>query len=108
VSTTANVTTRGVRDGGWVGRLAVTNECEPPRLAAEREVLTARVYPTGESAADGTRRGSAAAMAPAVDTACGTDAATPGTQGICEGRETLAGGPDPADGQLVCPECRDL
>ena len=80
MSTTANVTTRGVRDGGWVGRLAVTNECEPPRLAAEREVLTARVYPTGESAADGTRRGSAAAMAPAVDTACGTDAATPGTQ----------------------------
>jgi hypothetical protein len=47
-------------------------------------------------------------MAPAVDTACGTDAATPGTQGICEGRGTLAGGPDPADGQLVCPECRDL
>jgi hypothetical protein len=108
VSTTANVTTGEVRDGGWVGRLAVTNECEPPGLAAEREVLTARVYPTSESAADSTRRGSAAAMAPAVDTVCGTDAVTPGTQGICEGRGTLAGGPDPADGQLVCPECRDL
>lgn len=108
MSTSANVTTGEVRDGGCVGRLAVTNGCEPPGLATEREGLTARAYPTGESPTDGTRRGSAAAMAPAVDTACGTDAATPGTRGICEGRGTLAGELDPVNGRLVCPECREL
>lgn len=108
MSASANATTREVRDGECVGRPAVTDGCEPPGLVAEREVLTARVCPTGESPAGGTRRESAVTTAPAVDTASGTDAVTPGTQAICKRCGMPAGDPGPANGQLVCPECQNL
>jgi len=76
-------------------------------VVSERDLLAARAYQTGESAADATRRETVTAM----------ETATPGLDGIgdrfqnqsiCEGCGTLASDLAGFNGQMLCPECRDL
>jgi len=88
-------------------RLVVTDGTEPVGVVSERDLLAAQAYRTGESAADATRREAVTAMETA---AAGTD--PPGDrfqdQSICEGCGTLASDLAGFNGQMLCPECRDL
>jgi CBS domain-containing protein len=89
------------------GRLVVTSGDEPVGLLSERDLLAARGYRTGESAADATRRETVTAMERAT---AGMDAAGNRfqDQSICEGCGALASDLAGFNGQMLCPECRDL
>lgn len=91
------------------GRLVVTNGDEPLGIVTERDLLVSRDLRTGESPADATRREAVTAM----------ETAAPGVEGdtteerfqdqsICERCGTLASDLASFNGQVLCPECRDL
>jgi CBS domain-containing protein len=91
------------------GRLVVTDSQKLLGLVTERDLLAAQAYQTGESEADATRRETVTAMETA---AAGVDGTGPDeqfeTQSICEGCGTLASDLAGFNGQVLCPECRDL
>jgi len=89
-----------------VRRLVVTDGTEPVDVVSERTLLAAQVYRTDESAA-GARREVVTAMETA---AAGTEPAGDRfqDQSICEGCGTLASDLVEFNGQLLCPECREL
>jgi CBS domain-containing protein len=92
-------------------RLVVTTGGEPLGVVTERDLLAARAYRTGESDADATRREAITAMETAT-----ADVESPGPgpgdrfpdQSICERCGTLASDLASFNGQVLCPECRDL
>ena len=88
-------------------RLVVTNGTKPVGVVSERDLLAAQAYRTGESAADLTRRETITAMETAT---ADTDGAGNRfqDQSICEGCGALASDLAGFNGQLLCPECRDL
>jgi len=91
------------------GRLVVTNGGEPLGLVTERDLLVSRGYRTGESAADATRREAITAMETAAPGVEGGNTEEPfHDQSICERCGTLASDLASFNGQLLCPECRDL
>ena len=89
------------------GRLVVTSGDKPVGVVSERDLLAARAYQTGESTADATHRETVTAMETAAP---GVDGAGDGfqNQSICEGCGTLASDLAGFNGQMLCPECRNL
>jgi CBS domain-containing protein len=91
------------------GRLVVLAGPEPVGVVTERDLLGARAYRTGESEADATRREVVTAMETGAAGADGADTVDRfQDQSICEGCGTLASDLASFNGQVLCPECRDL
>lgn len=88
------------------GHLVVTDNGEARGLITERDILTARPYRTGDSAADATEGEPIAPRATSAD-----EEPVEGEfadQGICEQCGTLASDLVAVDGQVRCPDCRSL
>jgi CBS domain-containing protein len=100
-------------------RLVVANGAEPLGVVTEEDLLAGRRYPTERS--EGPGEGATAVTGEAAATEAGTEAleqrsaetieqADDGfeNQGICEVCGSLSRDLSPFNGQLLCPECRDV
>jgi CBS domain-containing protein len=90
-------------------RLVVTDGSEPLGIITERDLLASRTYEHGTIETESPERGAVVARAAgsdaelAVETGEGFE-----DQSICEGCGTLTGNLASFNGQLLCPDCRDI
>lgn len=103
-------------------RLVVANGAEPLGVVTEEDLLAGRRYPTERPEASGEAATTATGETAAAPTEVGTEAleqrsaetieqAEDGgfqNQGICETCGSLTQNLSPFNGQLLCPECRDV
>lgn len=98
------------------GRLVVTNGTEPLGLISERDLLDSRTYQSGSGSAElaETVNGENPST-PAMDTAPGTgstteldDAENFQDQSICEVCGRLSSDLTTFNGQILCPDCREM
>lgn len=96
-------------------RLVVTNGTEPLGVIHERDLLDSRTYQSGSGSAEvadrPTETESVATMEAATTTEAGTTAETAESyseQSICEGCGKLSSELSSFNGQLLCPDCREM